>query len=83
VVSRKIAWKWRATQLSCARRSGTFRAFESAPQPRKLEDNRRLHEVVAEGVRDPQQISARLKEMFPDEQDMRVSHETTYQALFV
>jgi IS30 family transposase len=42
-----------------------------------------LHEVVAEGVRDPQQISARLKEMFPDEQDMRVSHETTYQALFV
>ena len=31
----------------------------------------------------PQQISARLVEEFPDDEEMRVSHETIYQSLFV
>jgi transposase, IS30 family len=31
----------------------------------------------------PQQIAARLVVDFPDEMDMRVSHETIYQSLFV
>jgi IS30 family transposase len=31
----------------------------------------------------PQQISARLVRDFPDDQEMRVSHETIYKSLFV
>ena len=31
----------------------------------------------------PQQISQRLPELYPDQDGMRVSHETIYQSLFV
>jgi IS30 family transposase len=53
---------------------------------RKLTEDQRLHDAVAEGLRDdfsPQQISGRLKQMFPDDPEMRVSHETIYQTLFL
>ncbi len=42
-------------------------------------------EVAArlEAERSPEQISARLKMDFPDDEDMRVSHETIYRALYV
>lgn len=56
------------------------------PKTRKLECDERLHDAVAEGLAaewSPRQISERLIVDFPDEPEMRVSHETVYQTLFV
>ncbi|MGW5877715.1 IS30 family transposase [Nocardiopsis terrae] len=52
----------------------------------KLAAPGRLRDYVAQGLQkrwSPEQISNRLVENFPDDQDMRVSHETIYQALYV
>ena len=56
-----------------------YETLKSRPKERKLEKNQRLHDVVAEKLRDdfsPEQISGRLKEDYPDDPGMRVSHET-------
>jgi len=63
-----------------------FEQLKKRPKRRRLEADERLHDAVADGLRDdfsPQQISGRLKEVFPDDLGMRVSHETIYQALFL
>ncbi len=63
-----------------------FETLKTRPKTRKLEDNERLHDAVAEKLRDdfsPEQISGRLKEDHPDDPGMHVSHETIYQALFL
>ena len=55
------------------------------PRGRKLNHNRRLRAFVVSGLAQrwsPQQISVRLRQEFPDDPSMRVSHETIYQALF-
>ncbi len=44
----------------------------------------RLHDAVNEGLEQkwsPEQISARLDEEYPDDPEMKVSHETIYQTL--
>ena len=69
-------------------RSASERAVlqRARPKVRKLEDDERLHDVVAEGLTarwSPRQISERLVVDFPDEPEMRVSHETVYETLFV
>jgi transposase, IS30 family len=56
------------------------------PKPRHLEDRPAvLAEVVArlEQRHSPEQIAARLRQDFPDDPEMWVSHETIYQALYV
>jgi IS30 family transposase len=56
------------------------------PKPAKLATHTRLREQVQDRLRrnhSPEQISLRLAEDFPDEVEMRVSHETIYQALYV
>jgi IS30 family transposase len=56
------------------------------PKVAKLAGCVRLREVVEAGLAQkwsPQQIQARLVEEFPDDEEMRVSHETIYQSLFV
>lgn len=63
-----------------------YETLKSRPKERKLEKNKRLHDTVAEKLRDdfsPEQVSGRLKEDYPDDPGMHVSHETIYQALFL
>ncbi|MGZ6569423.1 MAG: IS30 family transposase [Solirubrobacteraceae bacterium] len=46
----------------------------------------RLMAAVEQGLEEgwsPEQISARLRVEYPDDQEMRISHETIYQSLFV
>jgi IS30 family transposase len=69
---------WRADRQACER--------ARRHRPSKLVTNTRLRtEVEARLVErcSPQQIAARLRIDFPDEPEMRVSHETIYQCVFV
>ena len=85
-VSREVGWSgsrsgyraWRAERdaIERARR----------PKPAKLAVDSRLCREVERGLRahwSPQQIAARLMCDYPDDLDMRVSHETIYRTLFV
>ena len=56
------------------------------PKRAKLAQCRRLRQVVERKLGDlwsPQQISGWLAECYPNDPEMRVSHETIYQSLFV
>jgi len=64
------------------------RALDEARRPKvaRLAGNPRLRGEVERRLKahwSPQQIAARLVVDFPDETDMRVSHETIYQSLFI
>lgn len=70
------AWRAEKTSTSRARRP---KASKLATNPRlRREVERRLGERWS-----PQQIAARLVQDYPDEPEMRVSHETIYRSLFV
>lgn len=61
-------------------------ALRVRPKERKLAASGRLHDEVNAGLAkkwSPQQISSRLKEDHPDDQEMRVSHETLYECLYL
>ena len=85
-VSREVAsnggpLRYRAT---VAHRASRRRARR--PKVCKLASNRRLREVVEAKLEvwwSPQQISAWLRDAYPSDEEMRVSHETIYQTLFV
>jgi len=56
------------------------------PQTCKLVQNRTLARIVAEKLRlqwAPEQIAGWLKYMYPDDENMQVSHETIYKSLFI
>jgi transposase, IS30 family len=56
------------------------------PKERLLESNTALHDAVNAGLErkwSPKQISKRLREDFPDDDTLRVSHETMYQFLYL
>ena len=56
------------------------------PKLRLLEKNTALHDAVNSGLEkkwSPKQISKRLRQDFPDDDTMRVSHETIYQSLYL
>ncbi len=56
------------------------------PKPTKLASCSELRDFVAARLEErwsPEQISASLIEAFPEDQEMRVSHETIYQSIFV
>jgi transposase, IS30 family len=61
-------------------------AARARPKPRKLETNPALLAEVLQRLEkrhSPEQVAARLREDFPDDPEMWVSHETIYQALYV
>ena len=52
---------------------------------RKLAEGSELHEIVLDMLRSrwsPQQISGTLKDMFPNDPNYQVSHETVYKAIY-
>ena len=56
------------------------------PKERRLEASTALHDAVNDGLRQmwsPRQISRRLREDYPDDESMRVSHETVYECLYL
>ncbi|MCA1607208.1 MAG: IS30 family transposase [Acidobacteria bacterium] len=56
------------------------------PKERKLVASARLHDAVNEGLEQkwsPEQISRRLEQDYPDDPEMRVSHECLYQTLYL
>jgi IS30 family transposase len=58
----------------------------SRPKPAKLAVNQKLRRRVEEDLRrrySPEQIAGRLRRLFPDDPEMRVSPETIYQSLYV
>ncbi len=63
-------------------------AWISALRPKKclLAENRKLRNIVASKLLldwSPEQISGWLKTHYPDDEPMRVSHETIYRSLFI
>src|SRR6185312_2833795 len=60
-------------------------ARRARPKTARIQANPRLKAYIQEGLRQrwsPEQISHKLVQDFPDDQDMRVCHETIYQALY-
>lgn len=56
------------------------------PKPCRLAAHARLQRIVAKKLSldwSPEQIAGWLKQAFPDEESMRVSHETIYRSLFI
>ena len=74
--TRYRAWRADARASRHAHRPKTPKLLSCTPLRREVE--RRLQQRWS-----PQQISARLRTDFPDDLNMRVSHETIYQSLFV
>jgi transposase, IS30 family len=61
-------------------------AGRARPKPRKLATNPVLLDEVLRRLKkrhSPEQIAGRLREDFPDDPEMWVSHETIYQAMYV
>jgi IS30 family transposase len=85
-ISREVGG--RAGRASYRALSAHRQALEALARPKqgKLALCPELREEVEAGLRkrwSPQQISSRLKTNFPDRPEMRISHETIYQSLYI
>ena len=85
-VSREVAGNGgrRKYRAAVAHRASRHRA--QRPKPAKLATHLRLQGVVEEKLElwwSPRQISRWLVEAYPLDEEMRVSHETIYQSLFI
>lgn len=85
-VSREVARHGgRDAYRACQAQKAAQQALKR-PKPRKLATDRRLRDEVEarlEKKHSPEQISNRLVEDFPDDEAMRISHETIYQELYL
>jgi len=82
----------RNCEQASARYDATRAAFayrtrrEHCVRPRKLSSGSQLYQHVRDRLVywrwSPQQIAARLRRMYPDDPDQRVSHETIYAAIY-
>ena len=85
-VSREVATNGgrRKYRAAMAHRASRHRALR--PKPAKLAVNHRLREVVQAKLElwwSPLQISRWLRDQYPGDEEMQVSHETIYQSLFI
>jgi IS30 family transposase len=85
-VSREVARNGDRRSYRAARADRSAQLRAARPKSAKLAQCPRLRTQVESDLRarwSPQQISARMRVQFPDEPEMRVSHETIYTSLFV
>jgi len=85
-VSREIRRNGGAKRYRATQAEAVFWRRARRPKPCLLAQHPRLRREVIRGLRrcwSPQQIARRLTEEFPDDQTMRVSHETIYRSLFI
>ncbi len=85
-IAREIERNGGATDYRALDAQERYESFKTRPKERKLVASSRLHDAVNEGLEQkwsPEQISARLDEEYPDDPEMKVSHETIYQALYL
>ena len=85
-VSRDVAAAGHRERYRAWRAEETAHRRAQRPKIAKLSAVPRLRRAVEQGLRrrwSPQQIAARLILDYPDDLEMRVSHETIYQSLFV
>jgi IS30 family transposase len=85
-ISREIAAGGGRDRYRALRGQRRALACAARPKPTKLGSCPRLREEVRAGLGrrwSPQQISARLKLDHPEDPEMRISHETIYQSLYV
>jgi IS30 family transposase len=85
-VSREVARHGGRTQYRAS--EAHLQAWESAlrPQTCLLATHTKLREIVASKLMldwSPEQISGRLKIEYPNDESMRMSHETIYRSLFI
>jgi transposase, IS30 family len=81
---RGIGWQRRGYRASVAQARADQRCRR--PKPRRLETNAALRAIVEAKLThwwSPEQIRDWLPEAYPDDPEMRVSHEAIYQALYV
>lgn len=85
-ISRDVAWNGPRKDYRAWRADSEAVRRGQRPKPSKLAVDSRLCREVERGLRahwSPQQIAARLIRDYPDDLDMRVSHETIYRTLFI
>jgi IS30 family transposase len=74
-------WNYRPSLAQLRAEAGARR-----PKPAKLATNLALRELVEAKLRkrlSPKQIAVQLRRQFPNDREMRVSHETIYQSIYV
>jgi len=85
-VSREVAGNGGRSEYRAAVAHRASRHRAQRPKPAKLATHQRLQAVVEEKLElwwSPRQISRWLVEAYPGDEEMRVSHETIYQSLFI
>ncbi|MDP1907569.1 MAG: IS30 family transposase, partial [Hyphomicrobium sp.] len=85
-ISREVAANGGRERYRALRAERRAVGCAARPKPGKLSACPRLRAAVQEGLDErwsPQQISARLRAEFPDDLEMRISHETIYLSLYV
>jgi transposase, IS30 family len=78
---RSQPWNYRPS-----RAQERMKRLRSRPKTAKLAKNAQLRELVQTKLLEklsPEQISRELRQLFPDDAEMQVSHETIYQSIYV